>query len=302
MRRSLRSIFKVFIASIFIIMSGSMPFAGPSQVYAGSEALADQVVRILSDESAREKIKVIVLDFHMSFQNADRKPSEGEIKELSSQYTEEFIADIVQRLSNEGKQSRISIIDRSKLDDILRGMKPQEAAAAERTATELGTLAGADVVVTGSVKITGDAQAATVKAVRVKDGEILGIAKQDVPGKPPRPVFEPITVIDEVEKIEIGALKALPMNLEHTGTLHVAVDVVHGNPMDVIVIEGGQLEHLQKNEKFDSVPAFKPMRTRHYKQEAPLEIGSYYLVLKDSSVGIFAKMRSEIKVTVRLEP
>ena len=298
----MRSIFKVLIASIFIMMSGFLTFAGPSQVQAGNEALVGQVVRILSDESAREKIKVIVMDFRVSFQNADKKPPEGEIKDLSSQYTEEFIADIMQRLNSEGKQGRVSMIDRSKLDDILRGMKPPEAAVAERSPTELGTLAGADVVITGSVKIAGDAQAVMAKAVRVKDGEILGIAKQDVAGKPPHPVFAPITVIDEVEKIEIGDWKALPMNLEHTGTLHVAVEVVHGNPMDVIVIAGGQLEHLQKNEKFDSVPAFKPMRTRHYKQEAPLESGSYYLVLRDSSVGIFSKMRSEIKVNVRLEP
>ena len=187
MRRLIRSIFRVFVATFFIVMAGHVPFAGPSQAYAGNEALVDQVVRILSDESAREKIKVIVLDFHISYQDADRKPSESEIKDLSSLYTEDFIADVMKRLNNEGRQSRISIIDRSRLDDILRGVKPPEAAAAERTETELGTLAGADVVITGNVKMTGDASTAMVKAVRVKDGEILGIAKQDSPGKPLRP-------------------------------------------------------------------------------------------------------------------
>jgi len=292
---------KVFIATV-IFMPGYQPFIGPAQVYAGSEALGDMVVRILSEESARDKIKVIVLDFRVSFPNAERKPSEDEIKDLSSQYTEEFIADIMQRLNNTGKKSQISIIDRSKLNDILRETKQPEAIAAERTPIDLGTLAGADVVIIGNVKISGNASTAIVKAIRVKDGEIIGSVKQDSHEKPWRPVFTPITVIDEVEKIEIGAWKALPMNLEHTGTLHVAVDVVHGNPVDVIVIAGGQMEYLQKNEKFDSVPAFSPMRTKHYKREAPIESGNYYLVLRDSSVGIFAKMRSEIKVTVRLEP
>jgi hypothetical protein len=296
-----RLLLKVLFASV-IIISGYPLFAGPSQVYAGSEALGDLVVRILSEESAREKIKVLVLDFRVSFPNADRKPSEDEIKDLSSQYTEEFIADIMQRLNNAGKKSQISIIDRSKLNDILRETKRPEAAAAERTATELGTLAGADVVITGSVKMSGNASTAIVKAVRVKDGEILGSVKQDSHEKPWRPVFTPITVIDEVEKIEIGTYKALPVNLTYPGTLHVTVDVVSGNPVDVIVIAGGQLEHLQKNEKFASVSAFDAARTKRYQREGDLESGSYYLVLRDSSVGIFSKRRSDIKVTVRLEP
>ncbi len=297
-----RVFFKVFIATIFSMMTGYSPLAGPSQVYAGSEALVDQVVSVLSEESSREKIKVIVLDFRVSFQNADWKPSEDEIKDLSSQYTEEFIADLMKKLNDAGKQSRVSIIDRSKLNEILRGRKPPEAVSAEQTATELGTLAGVDVVMTGSVKITGDASTAMVKAVRVKDGEIISIVKQENYEKPLRPAFAPITVIDKKEKIEIGAWKALPVNLTHPGTLHVTVDVVRGNPVDIIVIDGGQREHLEKNEKFTAVSAFTAAGAKHYQREAHIERGDYYLVLRDSSVGIFSTRHSDIKVTVRLEP
>ena len=57
---SRRLIFKVFIAAFLIITPGYSPYAVQSQAYAGNEALADQVVRILTDESDREKIKVIM--------------------------------------------------------------------------------------------------------------------------------------------------------------------------------------------------------------------------------------------------
>jgi hypothetical protein len=292
---------KHFTCSILLAI---VLLAGPGQspCYADSEILGSKAAKILAEESSREKIKVVVLDFSVSFLNAEQKPSEAELKDSRTRFAENFIADVIQQLDAAGKRDRVAIVDRSRLDDILRDKSIRMDGATDRTALELGTLAGIDVVITGRVQVSGKTAETTVKVTRVKDAEILGLFRQGNLEKQPRPSFAPITVIDGSERLEIGAWKALPMNIEHPGTLHLTVEVEHGNALEVLVIPGPDLELFKNKKAFGSVTGFTAARTKHYQRKADLESGSYYLVLRDNSVGIFSTQRSDIKITARLEP
>jgi hypothetical protein len=142
---------------------------------------------------------------------------------------------------------------------------------------------------------------ATAKVIRVKDGEILDIVKQDKQEKPSPTVHTPATVLLEtVEKLEIGSYKAFPLNLPSNGTLDVTVDVLRGNPVDVAVIPGTELENLKERKEFKKVGRFTATKTKSYKRSVDLGSGDYYLVLRDSSLGVFSVQHSDIKVQVRL--
>lgn len=293
---------RLLMLTAFLIGSSVLPLFEKPPVYAGSETLEDQVARILIEESSKGKIKVVIFDFSVSSANTEKKLSEGELKDTGARFTEEFIANIINKIKDSGKRDNIAIIDRGRLDDILREKKLPVTDTMERSATDIGGIAGLDVIITGRVTVSRDSLTATAKVVRVKDGEILSIARQDRQGKPTTVVHTPITIIDAVEKINIGDWKALPLNLAASGTLDVTISVVHGNPIDVYVMPGPELDNFKNHKEFKDVIDFMVTKTRNYKRSADLSNGDYYLVLRDSSLGIFSTRSSDVKITVQLKP
>jgi hypothetical protein len=273
-------------------------------VYAGDEAMEDQVARILIEESAAGKIKVAFLDFRVLSADSERKLSEKELKDLGTQYTEEFIAGIIHTIKDLGKRDKISIIDRSRLDDILREKKLPVTGVTERTVTEIGRIAGLDLMITVRIHLAVNSLTATAKVVRVKDGEILAIARQDKQEKQEKQAsiaHTTVTLLDTIEKLKIGSYKALPLSLTSGGTLKVIVDVVHGNPMDINVIRGSELKNFKDQNESKDEAEFTATKMKKYKRSANLNNGDYYLVIRDSSLGIFSVQNSEVKIMVQLE-
>src|SRR5574337_205566 len=213
------------IAACLIVFS---PLPGALHAYATNGTIEDQISAILIEESAREKIKVVVFDFGVSFSDPGKKPSENELKDLRDRLTEEFIASLFDKIKNSVNRDKISIIDRSKLDAILREKSLTKTGPTELNATELGALAGIDIVITGRAQITGTSPMITAKVVRVKDGEILSVVKRDAKETAP-PAQTPLTIIDQVEKLKIGTWTALPVNLKYSGTFNITVNVTQGN-------------------------------------------------------------------------
>lgn len=297
MRHSILCLLRV---TAFFIVSGILLLPGKTYVYAGSETIENQVAGILFEESATGKIKVAVLDFSISSVDAATKLSEKELKDRGARYTEEFIANLMNKIKNMGKREKISIIDRSRLDEILREKNPPITGASERTMTEVGRIAGLDVIITGRIQVAGNTVTAIAKVVRVKDGEILRIAKNDTQEKPSI-AHAPTIIIDTVEKMKIGSYKALPLKLTSGGTLSVTIEVVQGNPIDINVIPGTELENFKAHKEFKNVADFIATKKKSYKRSANLENGDYFLVLRDSSLGLFSVETSEIKITVQLE-
>jgi TolB-like protein len=283
-----------------LLLSGVLFVSGNSYAQAGSETIAGRVADILYEESAQGKIRVVILDFSVSTPPGEEKPSEKESKYLGTRFTEEFTAEVMKKIKDSGKREKISFIDRGRLDDILRERKASATDNTERTPIEIGRLAGVDVIISGRVQAEGGSVIATAKVLRVKDGEILDIVKQDKREKPSTTAHDSIPLLETVEKLDIGADKVFPLNLPTGGTLNVTVDVLRGNPIDVTVIPGTELENFKKRKEFKKVALFTATKMKSYKRSADLAAGEYYLVVRDSSLGVFSVQRSDIKIQVRL--
>jgi hypothetical protein len=290
------------IVTFSLLLSGVLFEPGIPHAVAGTVTMADRVAGILFEESAQGKIKVVILDFSVSSAGTDTKFTEKELKDRGYQYAEDLTADLMSKINSAGKRDKISIIDRGRLDDVAREKNLPITAISERPASEIGRLAGVDVVIAGRLQVGAGDATATIKLVRVKDGEILDIVKQDMQEKA-RPVdYTPVTILETVEKLKIGSSKVFPVNLPAAGTVNVTVDVLGGNKIDINMIPGSELDNFNGHKKFDSVSDFTATKTKSYKRSAHLDGGNYYLVLHDSSLGFFSVQTSEIKIRVQLEP
>jgi hypothetical protein len=81
----------------------------------------------------------------------------------------------------------------------------------------------------------------------------------------------------------------------------VSLSVVHGNAIDVYVMTGPEMENFKNHREFKPVVELTAEKTRNYKHSADLAAGDYYLVLRDSSLGIFSTQNSDVRITVLLE-
>lgn len=75
----------------------------------------------------------------------------------------------------------IGIIERTFLDQVLREQKLGESGALDaKTAQKVGELAGANVVVTGSLVNRGEFLAVDLRAIDCKSGEVVGVARANL--------------------------------------------------------------------------------------------------------------------------
>ena len=117
-------------------------------------------------------------------------------------------------------------------------------------------------------------------------------------------VHAPITLQDEVQNLPASSWKAIALNLPYSGTLNVNLEVVRGNPIDVFLTTTEQLETLKK-EQWNQVRVytdFSASKTKTYRRSSQLGQGNYYLVLRDTSLGILSSTASDISVKVQLNP
>jgi hypothetical protein len=117
-------------------------------------------------------------------------------------------------------------------------------------------------------------------------------------------VHAPITVIDEVENVPASAMKGIAINLPYGGAIDVTVAVVSGNPVDIFLTDASQAETVRKQEwsSVRAYPDFNATKTKSYRRVGQLRQGGYYLVLRDTSLGILSSSASDISVKVRLNP
>jgi hypothetical protein len=117
-------------------------------------------------------------------------------------------------------------------------------------------------------------------------------------------VHAPITLKDEVENVPASSWKAVGLDLPYSGTVDVNLQVVQGNPVDVFVVTPDQLDTMKK-EDWSNVKVygnFNATKTKTYKRAGQLEQGSYYLVMRDTSLGILSSRASDISLKVQLNP
>ncbi len=117
-------------------------------------------------------------------------------------------------------------------------------------------------------------------------------------------VHAPITVKDAVENVPAASWKAVALNLPYSGTVDVNLEVVRGNPIDVFLTTTDQLETMKKEQwnQLRVYTDFNASKTKTYRRSGQLSQGSYYLVLRDTSLGILSMSAPDISVKVQLNP
>ena len=117
-------------------------------------------------------------------------------------------------------------------------------------------------------------------------------------------VHAPITVIDEVQNLPASSWKAVALNLPYSGSLNVSLEVVQGNPVDVFLTTPDQLEAMKKDDwgNVRTYSDYNATKTQKYRRTGQLGQGSYYLVMRDTSLGILSASASDISVKVQLNP
>ena len=117
-------------------------------------------------------------------------------------------------------------------------------------------------------------------------------------------IHAPLEVKNEVENLPASSWKAVALNLPYSGTLDVNLAIVSGNPIDVFVTTPDQLQAMKKEEwnQVRTYTDFNATKAKTYRRSARLGQGAYYLVLRDTSLGILSSSASDVSVKVQLNP
>lgn len=117
-------------------------------------------------------------------------------------------------------------------------------------------------------------------------------------------IHAPVTLKDEVENLPASSVKSFGVNVSYGGTVVVTMEVVRGNPIDVFLTDADQLAAIQKNDwsNVKTYTDFNALKTKTYRRTGQLTQGSYYLVVRDTSLGILSSSASDISVKVQLNP
>jgi hypothetical protein len=85
----------------------------------------------------------------------------------------------------------------------------------------------------------------------------------------------------------------------------VTLDVVRGNPLDVLLVDSSQMDVLKKTNDWRPVEGnvdFSASKTTTYHRTAPINQGTHFLVMRDTSLGILSQSASDVVVKVVLNP
>lgn len=115
-------------------------------------------------------------------------------------------------------------------------------------------------------------------------------------------VHAPIEIQNEVENLPASSWKAIALNLPYTGTVSIDLAVQRGNPLDVFVMNPDQINNLKMRQQFKVYTDFTASKTTIYKRSGRLRQGNYYLVLRDTSLGVLSARSSDVAVKVELNP
>ena len=102
----------------------------------------------------------------------------------------------------------------------------------------------------------------------------------------------PITLKDEVQNLAAGGWKAFPFYTSG-GELNIDLRVVHGNPIDVFLTTGDQLDPMKRGDwaAVTTIATFDATRTATYRRTGSLGVGDYQLVVRDTTHSEFCRPR-----------
>jgi hypothetical protein len=117
-------------------------------------------------------------------------------------------------------------------------------------------------------------------------------------------VRAPITLKDEVQNLPASSWKGVALNLPYDGSIDVDLRIVQGNPVDVFLTDADQLDAMNRADwkQVRAYTEFNAVKTKTYRRTGQLRQGSYYLVIRDTSLGILSQSASDVAVKVALNP
>ena len=138
-------------------------------------------------------------------------------------------------------------------------------------------------------------------------GEVLKTRSEEVKRKNKKREQEriakiPITLVNQVEKLPASSWKGISLTLPYTGTLNLSVKIVSGNPVDIYLIKDSEVEKFKKSKEFQHYPGFQATKTKTYKRSVVVKEGVYYIIIRDTSLGLLSSSSTDFKITAELKP
>jgi hypothetical protein len=114
----------------------------------------------------------------------------------------------------------------------------------------------------------------------------------------------PITLLDEVENLTASSLKAVRLDVPYDGLLAADVRILRGNPVDIYLLTADQADLISKadwkNVRVNS--DFNAAKTTTFRRSGRVSKSLYYLILRDTSLGILSAQTTDINVKINLNP
>ena len=115
----------------------------------------------------------------------------------------------------------------------------------------------------------------------------------------------PITITNETQNLGAHSWRSIPVLLPYGGSLDVTLQVVRGNPLDVYLVDASGMDMMKLTTNWSTIqgnPNFSAVKTTNYQRTAPLNQGRYYLVMRDTSLGIFSSAATDVDLKIELVP
>jgi hypothetical protein len=117
-------------------------------------------------------------------------------------------------------------------------------------------------------------------------------------------VHKSATLMDSVENLPAHSMKGVSFFASYNCSAVITIEVANGNPIDVFLIDASQLDAARNSSGRDvkSYANFNATKTKSYLRTGRLNAGSYYLMMRDRSFGIFSASASDVSVKIQLNP
>jgi hypothetical protein len=112
----------------------------------------------------------------------------------------------------------------------------------------------------------------------------------------------PIDLTNEVENVRANSWRAVGIQVPYTGSLTISAQVQRGNPMMMYLTDSDGFEKLKAGNRNKYLNNFYAPQASTFQHTGRVNQGAYYLVLRDSSLGILSSSSSDVTVKARIEP
>ena len=279
----------LLLAGIFVFLLESTSIVAA----ASSGSLEAQVVTIMYKESAGRDLKAGIMGVGCAPVGNEERISDAQRRSIEENLGNRLTANLIREIERTGNRKRLAIMERERLDVILREKELQVTGLTEQYAASIGGLAGLDVILLGECRGYREPALISVKAIRVKDGEVLGVAGRTGAKK---------LLANVLTDVRVHSWNAVPVNMADGGTVTVEINVQRGNPVNVDLMSSAEFDKFKREKKHKHNSSFEAKKTMHYHRSAYLSGGEYMLVISDKALGVKSHHSSDVRVTAYLEP